>query len=60
MNAPATLSPSRLDRATETPADIADPAALFSASYAQARQRFRDAAGRRDLVVESTVLDRPG
>lgn len=60
MNAPATLSPSRLDRATEMPADIADPAALFSASYAQARQRFRDAAGRRDLVVESTVLDRPG
>ena len=57
MNAPATVTGSRPAR---QPADIADPTELFSASYAQARQRFRDAAGRRNLVVESTVLDQPG
>ena len=33
---------------------------MFSASYALARRRFRDAAARRGLVVESTVLDLPG
>lgn len=56
MNAPAALSPSSTPRAPRA----ADPIALFSSSYAQARQRFRDAAGRRGLVVESTVLDLPG
>jgi len=59
MNTPAALSP-RPAHATSACADIADPVALFCSSYAQARQRFRDAAGRRGLVVESTVLDRPG
>jgi hypothetical protein len=57
MNASATLTPTRPARPAP---DIADPCALFSSSYAQARRRFRDAAGRRGLVVESTVLDLPG
>ncbi|MDM0018986.1 M14 family metallopeptidase [Variovorax sp. J22R187] len=60
MNAFATLTPSGPPPESQAPADIADAAALFSSSYAQARQRFRDAACRRDLVVESTVLDLAG
>jgi hypothetical protein len=60
MNAPATFTPSRPARESRTLAETSDPVALFSSSYAQARQRFRDAAGRRRLVVESTVLDLPG
>jgi hypothetical protein len=39
---------------------IADPVALFSHNYAQAQQRFRDAAAQRGLAVESSVLDLVG
>ncbi len=60
MNATAMLTPSRRTQASKFFSDIADPGALFSTSYAQARRRFRDAAARRDLVVESTVLDLAG
>jgi len=60
MNASPRPLPGRPTPAPGAPAEIADPVALFSASYAQARQRFRDAAGRRGLPVESTVLDLPG
>jgi hypothetical protein len=60
VTAPATLTPSRGTGATRSLPDIADPGAVFSTSYAQARRRFRDAAARRDLVVESSVLDLPG
>jgi hypothetical protein len=34
--------------------------ALFSRDYAQARQKFRDAASRRGLAIESHVLPMPG
>ncbi len=60
MNASATLTPSGRTQATSSAPDIADPGAVFSTSYEQARRRFRDAAARRDLVVESSVLDLPG
>ena len=60
VNTPASLMPSRRTRSTRALPDIADPGAVFSASYAQARRRFRDVAARRGLVVESTVLDLPG
>jgi hypothetical protein len=56
MNALETLTSARPTASLPS----ADPGALFSASYAQARRRFRDAAGRRGLVVESTVLDIAG
>lgn len=66
MTATVTLSPLKPARPAR-PAhpmhalpDIADPTALFSASYAKARRRFRDAAQHRGLGVESTVLDLPG
>jgi len=60
MNTPSTLTPSRHASAARAVADIADPANLFSNSYARARARFLDAAGRRGLTVESTPLDLPG
>ena len=60
MNAPATIMTSRRTPATHAWPDIADPGAVFSASYALARRRFGDTAARRGLVVESTVLDLPG
>jgi len=60
VNAPTSLMPPRRTQTPQALPDIADPGALFSASYAQARRRFRDVAARRGLVVESTVLDLPG
>jgi len=60
MNTPTTLKPPRWASETRAVVDIADPVVLFSNSYAQARARFCDAAGRRGLAVESTLLDLPG
>ena len=61
MHAATTLEPTRMSAALSFSApEILDPCALFSHSYAQARRRFRDAAGRRGLLVESTVLDLAG
>jgi hypothetical protein len=61
MHTATALEPTRRSAALAFSApEILDPCALFSNSYAQARRRFRDAAGRRGLLVESTVLDLAG
>ncbi len=57
-NTPSSLS--RCAHLVRAWPDIADPVSLFCDSYAQARQRFRSAAQRRGLEVESSVLDGAG